>query len=217
MEKDNVYVRSIPIYSLAYMEVGVPDIVMRPLREETDKMIKSDFKTAEGHNKNLAGNIEREFYVKDTYPLLNSFIEQVTPEFWDYYLNNNLKNKKHSISISPDRKPALWVNFQKKGEFNPIHSHSGDLSFVIFVNLPYTYEDECLSPSCKNSNEPVPGCFEFLYVNQFNYGLGKHPLKTDRSFENKMIVFNSRLHHQVYPFYTSDEYRITVAGNITIA
>ena len=31
----------------------------------------------------------------------------------------------------------LWVNYQKKNQYNPIHVHSGVVSFVIFVDIPY--------------------------------------------------------------------------------
>ena len=41
-------------------------------------------------------------------------------------------------------------------------------------------------------------------------------LSVDKSFENKMIIFPAELHHLVYPFYTSDDYRITVSGNIKL-
>ena len=33
----------------------------------------------------------------------------------------------------------LWVNFQRKHEFNPFHDHSGALSFVLCVKIPYKY------------------------------------------------------------------------------
>ena len=28
---------------------------------------------------------------------------------------------------------ALWINYQKKNEFNPPHDHDGKLSFVIYL------------------------------------------------------------------------------------
>ena len=36
----------------------------------------------------------------------------------------------------------LWVNYQKKYEFNPPHSHSGVASFVIFIHIPYDLSEE---------------------------------------------------------------------------
>ena len=31
---------------------------------------------------------------------------------------------------------TLWINFSQKHDFNPPHSHSGSLSFVIFCKVP---------------------------------------------------------------------------------
>ena len=36
----------------------------------------------------------------------------------------------------------LWVNYQKKYDFNPIHIHSGVFSFVIWVQIPYDLTEE---------------------------------------------------------------------------
>jgi hypothetical protein len=39
-------------------------------------------------------------------------------------------------------------------------------------------------------------------------------LPVDKSFEGKLVLFPGNMNHSVTPFYTSDEYRITVSGNI---
>ena len=44
----------------------------------------------------------------------------------------------------------------------------------------------------------------------------EHLIKVDKSFEGKMLMFPAKLNHQVYPFYTSNGYRITVSGNINL-
>ena len=41
-------------------------------------------------------------------------------------------------------------------------------------------------------------------------------LPVDKTWEGMMLMFPSKLHHSVYPFYTSDEKRISVSGNISI-
>ena len=35
-----------------------------------------------------------------------------------------------------------------------------------------------------------------------------------KSDEKKIIMFPAGLNHVVYPFYTSDDYRITISGNV---
>ena len=31
---------------------------------------------------------------------------------------------------------ALWINYMKAGDFNPPHEHAGDLSFVVYPEVP---------------------------------------------------------------------------------
>ena len=42
----------------------------------------------------------------------------------------------YSLGLGP------WVNFQKPGEFNPIHNHSGVVSGIIFIDIPDEISDE---------------------------------------------------------------------------
>ena len=41
---------------------------------------------------------------------------------------------------------ALWVNFQKKHEFNPMHDHSGVFSFVIWMKIPTDWKEQAKLP-----------------------------------------------------------------------
>jgi len=40
-----------------------------------------------------------------------------------------------------------------------------------------------------------------------------HDLPVDKSYEKKLLLFPATMRHSVYPFYTSDDYRISVSGN----
>jgi hypothetical protein len=50
----------------------------------------------------------------------------------------------HPLSKKSDRVEIgdIWINFQKKHEFNPEHTHSLDLSFVIYLQIPDTLIEE---------------------------------------------------------------------------
>ena len=41
-----------------------------------------------------------------------------------------------------------------------------------------------------------------------------HAVPADNEWEGKMALFPAQLNHQVYPFYTSDEYEISISGNV---
>ena len=109
-----------------------------------------------------------------------------------------------------------WVNFQKKYEFNPPHIHSGLFSWIIFVKIPYDLKNEenyFLSDHLTQTSK-----LNFLYPKPIFHGgrgdVGHTVLNVDKSYEGKILVFPAELMHSVNPFYTSDEYRITVSGNV---
>jgi len=90
----------------------------------------------------------------------------------------------------------LWVNYQKKNEYNPVHVHSGVVSFVIFVDIPYGPEER--------NNFYSDGAFQ----------LEKEVLPVDNSWNGTILMFPSTTNHAVYPFRSTDKERTTVSGNI---
>ena len=170
-----------------------------PLDEILMDYIKSQIKLAKtNHKDHLVGHISSSLILPDKEQKLTNYIEEAAKEI-DYVEHTQFKMM------------DMWVNIQKKHEFNPVHTHAGKLSFVIWVKVPYTYEDECNSVAAKGVNEePVAGCFEFLYTNI----LGQIERFTYPPTENILLIFPANLHHLVYPFYTSDEERISISGNL---
>ena len=41
-------------------------------------------------------------------------------------------------------------------------------------------------------------------------------IHADKSYEGKICLFPSKLRHSVSPFFSSDDYRISVSGNVMI-
>jgi len=189
---------------------------LQPIHDEIEK-IKRDFTQAVSQNKHLAGNIEHEYNLFDCRDHVENLTSNLAYKYNSYcdlanrYLSeNSLQNKNYKFTLG-----GVWVNFQKKYEFNPMHNHSGVLSFVLWIDVPYDIQEEIARPSSVNSNSLCPGHFSFTYINS----LGKitvQNIPADRTFNGTMVMFPSGLNHCVYPFYTSDEYRISVSGNIYI-
>ncbi len=155
------------------------------------------------HKHLLAGNISRSLRLEDK------------DSYFDNFMNTAVKiyeNKDINSHVS-----TYWVNFQKKHEFNPIHTHDRDLSFVIWLKIPTSWEDQCKLSFLDGiqDHEKKVSNFEFIMTNM----LGKiehYQYHLNPSMEGCMILFPSKLNHQVYPFYESDEERISVSGNVTL-
>ena len=58
--------------------------------------------------------------------------------------------------------------------------------------------------------------FTFHYVNVLGQ-MQHYTLNVDKEFEGNIALFPSHLNHSVNPFYTSDEFRISVAGNLRLS
>ena len=110
---------------------------------------------------------------------------------------------------------SIWVNFQKKGEFQPLHSHSGIFSFVIWMDIPYHHEDEAkLAFSRSSSPGSTGGNFSFAMTSEVSRSVAEYFIKLSPEKNGYCCLFPSDLSHQVYPFYTSDKDRISISGNI---
>ena len=95
----------------------------------------------------------------------------------------------------------------KKGEFNPIHSHSGDISFVIYISVPHEIVNECKNYTGTGVG---PGTISFLFGEESNSYTSHHSFLPR---EGMMFMFPASLRHFVPPF-KSNVTRISVSGNI---
>ena len=168
----------------------------KDLKLVTDKVL-AEKKECVTHE--LAGNLEHEYRMP----------QEGIDIYWPVIKNEMERYHYH------DRweLTGTWVNFQKKHEFNPIHHHNGDYSFVIWLDIPYNIEDELNHPSVKNSNVPMASVFNLYYTDPYGNIAGR-PFFLDKKDCGKFVIFKSNMPHSVYPFYTSDEYRVSISGNL---
>jgi hypothetical protein len=102
----------------------------------------------------------------------------------------------------------------QKHEFNPMHNHSGVMSFVIWMHVPYTMEEERkFKPHVLPQNN-VAGHFALHYVDSLGQ-IKTNAIPVDSSYNGVMCLFPAMMQHSVFPFYSSNGARITVAGNFT--
>ena len=156
-------------------------------------------------NNELAGHIEHEYRLANCKNTLEPFLQYVCREYEKTW-GKDADSKNWRLG-------DIWVNYQKKHEFNPPHHHDGSYSFVIFIQIPFYIKDELDNNSVKDSNLPRPGNFSFSYTNIFGE-ICNSDIEIDKKDEGRLLLFPSKQVHQVFPFYTSDEFRITVAGNL---
>ena len=152
----------------------------------------------------LAGIIQKEFRFRDynvLLPYVDEFLKMYTKIFEQW-------------KGVPFKRPpsyllrAMWINYQRKNEFNPPHDHADDLSFVIYLKVPEEIKKEFKEYKGRSSG---PGGISFIY------GEGNRQAITYQSHfpeEGDLFIFPAWLKHFVAPF-KADVERISVSGNIS--
>jgi hypothetical protein len=167
------------------------------------------------HNKYLAGAIREEYTVEhqDVLEILY-FLDEMYGTYYDVF--SPLPETRQHVNFSASNQAEigkLWVNFQKKHEFNPIHHHDGLVSFVIWVQIPFDIKKE--QKLYNNGTVNFTSQFQFVYRG-LTHDIVLNSFPVEKDWEGTVLMFPASLNHCVYPFYTSDGYRISVSGNISL-
>lgn len=220
------------ILSMNHYVIGrVPDFILAEINAEVQGMLDRKFKNTRRYKDALAGEIQHEYAIVNSASSIEMFMNHAASKFWESCNRSDLAARQHVLRVSNYTSilnyKEVWANFQKKYEYNPLHNHAGKLSFVIWLRIPYDIETEFARASHGGTNYGSgPGTFSFTFhdsnygyfdTNQRTDGIISHPIKLDKSCEGKFALFPSYLRHSVEPFYTSDGYRISIAGNLEFA
>lgn len=169
-----------------------------------------------GHS--LAGNISNQLESVLEPADQIKFIELVSIHLRNYFKEEWKQRQQYLIKksvIMPDFDNMFfefdsrpWINFQHAHEFNPVHSHSGIASVVLYIDVPEEIAQEV--DNYITTNMPCPGQIEFMYGSDVLGVSGTHKIipKT-----GDILLFHAGLKHTVYPF-TSNVERISMSFNI---
>jgi hypothetical protein len=186
-------------------------IILDDIPSELFSKIKEEAKYLEEQNQKmisgLTGNgVAKHFFMNQTYQKeFLSYIIGLKNVYLNIYPDYMLAFKSLSHNV-PFVCGTPWFNIQKKGEFIPMHNHDGLLSYSAWIKIPYDAEEE-------TKNGKYASCFQFNY-STITGNTFTEIIKIDKSFEGKIMIFPSALPHCVYPFYTSNDTRISMSGNV---
>ena len=116
---------------------------------------------------------------------------------------------------------SIWSNIQEAREYNPIHQHTGNFSFVIYtrndledLSVEELQDNEYDNKIVDHDNQkPLAGLIELFYGegNWMNWTSFTHVPK-----RGDILIFPSWLRHTVYAHYEAGKIRISVAGNVSL-
>ena len=220
MQNNELTARNKQLPNIGVLEAKLPYELFEGLSNEIERL------TTEGgalkYNHNLVGHIEEEYSLNHVKDHLEEFLiamastwQEANPGLIDAY-EEAVKLKDWSLYLD-----SMWYNKQKKYEFNPLHFHSGALSFVIWIKIPYELEDEInyFPPVCGVEDDVEGNTYTSKFCFYYTNSMGRITpamIPVDKTYEGTIVMFPSEMLHAVYPFYTSDDYRISVSGNLRI-
>jgi hypothetical protein len=198
--------------------ISLPNLGVLQEKIPTDlynKLYKECLTARESNKSVISGltstGVPDHFFVEKTFSELQIYIGQLAQKYentFNYLKNIDFLTKDHFLYID---KP--WINFQKKHEFLPNHIHDGVLSYSMWIKIPYDEKEEEKYKNLKYAKSKFYS-FEFSYTNILGQICSQSYEITKKS-EGYLLMFPSKLTHCVYPFYTSDDYRISISGNIS--
>jgi len=207
METYNI--RKITFPQINTLMLDIPEDIFKKLNEDAD--IKN-FQDATNYGSSLVGHINHQYlFENSTY--LTDFILDISKLYYPTLISSGYVQQIHTRN-SQLKCGIPWINFQAPTEYNPLHNHSGLMSWVIWLKIPFEREKEQEIFPNSRYGRVVNGSFQFAYSSA--KGVELYNIDLDKSYEGKMLMFPSAMHHQVYPFYSTDEYRISLSGNVYV-
>ena len=184
--------------NMGYLELDVPEKLFTLLKKECDTALVENETFKSGLTD---AGVPSHRYVEsvDALQELKNHIFSLIDVYKKQFMFNPADIRSLKIGV-PFGFGRPWINYQKKFDFVPNHVHEGVFSYTIWMNIPFKNEGK------------FAGNFAFAY----NSIEGLTRTEIIEPTAGKMILFPSKIYHQVYPFYTSDEYRISISGNVSL-
>ncbi len=189
------------LLNIGIYEETVFDEVLAPLKAECFEIenIITSGKGVEYLRTGIsAENTARHVLVMRERDRLRSYVSKLVDRYEEAY-PHYIPSFKHTNGRLGFDYGNPWINYQAPTEYIANHQHAGVLSYVIWIRVPDT-------------DDSTTGNFQFQYTDI----IGRHRDHIIKPTEGKVLIFPSALSHCVYPFYKSEDYRISVSGNVLL-
>lgn len=173
----------------------IDKIILKEIKKLCNKKIDT--------RRTLAGHLKEEYKVDKIkfFNILHVYFNHYVMEAKKFYGNVNMNFNLEIISS--------WVNYMKQNEYNPVHIHNGDLSCVLYLQIPEKLKKE------KNehvANSAPPGSICFLYGECRSLNINYQYFFPE---EGDFFIFPANLNHMVIPYKSKCE-RISLSANLNL-
>lgn len=191
---------NINFYNYGYIMADLPDELYQDLKKECLEVESKGIPYETGMSNDYG--CPKHYKVTESKQALQTYVKQLAESSYKWYqpMTTFAKSISHLDGETQLVAHDPWINYQKKHDVLPNHIHAGFLSYSIYVSVPALAEINL---------------FQFIY----NTAIGttsNHDIVINKHMEGKIIMFPSLIQHVAYPFYTSDETKISVSGNLSL-
>ena len=201
---NNIKLQILQPFGPSIVKLKLPNEIIVKMNDYIEKIIIDEKKLKELDNgPNLAGAVKQEITLE------KDFLKTIN---WHEFINIICKTwvrGREKIEIKGITLKKSWIVRQFKGEYNPVHDHSGQISGVGYLKIPKNLGNMPGSGKTQNKN----GCIEFIHGTSNTFS---HPNFIVRPEVGDFFIFPNYLLHTVYPFSDTDEERRSVSFNAII-
>tara|TARA_B100000508_G_C11442692_1_gene269655 strand:- start:628 stop:1230 length:603 start_codon:yes stop_codon:yes gene_type:complete len=151
--------------------------------------------------------------ITNEYEITDENVKQELSKILGPMCEQYCKDMHYGVKDKPIGLKTAWCNVQQSGEYFSAHTHNGVFSFALWLEVPFTQDDERAWREARGKSGRETSAFYFHYTD----ALGKitpHAIEVDATWENKIILFPGEMMHSVTPYYSTQDNRIVVSGNI---
>ena len=195
--------QSVQFPNLGYVRTSVVDHQLKQLLAWVDS-IDSDTTPI---NHSHVGTVAREYEITSE-PVKQELSNILAPMVQQYVNDMHITVEQRPMGLT-----TAWCNLQTSGEYFAAHTHTGVFSFALWLRVPFTQADERAWREARGKSGRETASFQFHYTDALGR-ITPNVLEVDRSWENEIIVFPGEMMHSVTPYYSTDDSRIVVSGNV---
>jgi hypothetical protein len=196
--------------SLGIITAPVSQPLLDQIWAEVEPIIQGQTEGLADARKHLAGHLSQEYYLKESHQVVDRALQPLLAVYERHH--SYVSSQNQSQGTKQLELGRVWLNIQRPLEFNPPHNHSGVYSFVIWLDIPYTIKEEQASGPGRASNGAINGDFVFYYTNSLGHICNKR-MDAGSNRNGWACLFPAQLNHAVFPYYSTQEPRISISGN----
>ena len=199
----SIHMQSVQFPNLGYVRSSVEESQIKQLRAWIDGIDDSTATINHSH----VGVIEREYEITHQ-PAKDELSNILGPMCQKY-----CEDMHYTVEPRPMGLTTAWCNLQQSGEYFAAHTHNGVFSFALWLEVPFTQQDEREWREARGKSGRETASFQFHYTDALGR-ITPNVLEVDRSWEREIVVFPGEMMHSVTPYYSTDARRVVVSGNV---